>query len=65
MEQLVIWILSPSVPPSVAGPDVAMVDDLITDIVLGPAVSKDSVALEIVAPGGEAPVQRQRWRSWV
>jgi hypothetical protein len=32
-----------------------MSDDLITDLVLGPAVSKDSLALEIVAPGSEAP----------
>lgn len=36
-------------------PDVAMSDDLITDLVLGPAVSKDSLALEIVAPGSEDP----------
>ena len=37
------------------GPDVAMSDDLITDLVLGPAVSKNSLALEIVAPGSKAP----------
>ena len=59
--------ISPWENPSLAGPDVAMVDDLVTDIVLGPAVSKEALALEILAPGSEArprvAVIRSGWRS--